>query len=712
MTSPRSFPDCARLAVLLLGVLASASFLPGAAAPSATITVDANHKLGVVPRLVFGQNVEAADDKDIFTTETSRELLLSGKGHWDPQRRAPVPAVVEHARELGMTALRYPGGCLGHNYDWRMAVGPLEERGDWQFGIDEWIRFCREIGAEPMMTMSTYVLPLDELPAHSADLVEYLNAPATPDHPWAMKRAAAGHPEPYGVRWFELGNESDHGNHNLIPLRKLTPHEYAAYARATAAAMRRVDPTIQIGIILAPGDATDVYASWNTTVMREAGDIADFVVIHIYAPNSPKLLRHGLDREMMQSAMAVVDQVDHYIQSYHRMIREMCGRDLPLAVTEYNSLAPDYHEDHGSELLPFRFSYGAALESADLLRVFLKPENRIFAANYWQYFNGYFGLLRKPPEATTYEKKPMYHLYRLWTKHLGETIVAATVDGPRATFPGMGMTAPAQGDHFIPSVRLGELEFWPHADFSAFDIPGLSARREGDRYVIQLDKFSGKLFPTMATISATRFGADRSYDFAVSFEARFLPEPGSFIAPLGARITDERGFNRTPLGQQQSLSSMSTEVNGATTPEWRTFRTYCEGLVDSKGLQIQAMLETLGREVSGRLEFRNFQIEAYSQEQFPAYELVTTTAMLSEDGNTLYVIVFNKSDSESVDLTVNLKGFIPHSAKEWQVTGQSLFSSEGVAETTTARPLRVSGQGLSHALPPSSMTALEFYRQP
>lgn len=708
MSTPVSSSVCAVLASAAFALLSPATSPAGG---SASLTVNAGQKLGQVPRLVFGQNIESADNKGIFEPTTDLWLLQTAKGHWDPVNRVPVAEVVEHARDLGMSALRYPGGCLTHNFDWRMAAGPVDERGDWMFGIDEWIKLCRAIGAEPMMTVSAYVLPLEEMPAHAAGLVEYLNAPATPEHPWAMKRAAGGHPEPYGVRWFELGNESDHGNHSVIPQRKFTPQEYATYARTTAAAMRQVDPTIQIGVIMVPGDATDVYSSWNTTVMREAGESADFVVIHIYSPNSPKMLRRGLEREFMQGCMAAPEQVEHQIQSYHRMIREMCGRDLPLAVTEYNSLAPDYHEDHGNQLLPFRFTYGAALESADLLRVFLKPESRVFSAHYWQYFNGYFGLLRKPRDATSYEKKPMYHLYRLWTQHLGAELVSAIVDSPRATFAGMAMTARAEGDQYIPSVRLGELDFWPHADFSDFDANGLSARREGDTYVIQLDKFSGEAYPAMATLPATQFGEDGGYDFDVSFEARFIPEAGSFIAPLGARIADGRGFNRTPQGQQQSLSSMATEVNGVTSPEWRTFRTYCEGLIDSRGVQIQAQLETLGHEVSGRLEFRHFKVEVYSQDQFPAYSLVTSTATLSEDGNTLYVVVFNKSADDAIDLTINLEDFPADSAKEWQVTGPSLLSTDGVGETTTARPLTLTGASLTHTLPPRSMTALEFYRQ-
>jgi len=201
------------------------------ALPEATIHVDASHVLGPVNRQVLGQGIEAAYGDGIFTPFGSSfpwmaNKIRTGDGLWDPEQKHVYPEVLAAAKDIGLSMLRYPGGCLNHTFDWRKAVGPLDQRGDWLFGVDEYIEACRELHAQPVIILPEYLQPLDQLPQNCAEFVEYLNAPATPDHPWAMKRKEWGHPEPYHVTWFELGNESIHGNHNVRPFVAYSPEEY------------------------------------------------------------------------------------------------------------------------------------------------------------------------------------------------------------------------------------------------------------------------------------------------------------------------------------------------------------------------------------------------------------------------------------------------------------------------------------------------------
>src|SRR5205814_1395790 len=129
---------------------------------SGTIEVDGNQSLGPVNKLVFGHNLEAADSAGIFGP-TQKDKILRGDGFWLPDKQTPSEVMVKKAREIGMKMLRYPGGCLAHNFDWRKAVGPKEDRGDWQFGLDEYLLVCKEVGALPMITVSDYVLPAEEM---------------------------------------------------------------------------------------------------------------------------------------------------------------------------------------------------------------------------------------------------------------------------------------------------------------------------------------------------------------------------------------------------------------------------------------------------------------------------------------------------------------------------------------------------------------------
>lgn len=135
--------------------------------------------------------------------------------------------------------IRFPGGCLVHGvgihnyYDWKHSVGPVEQRRSGRnlwgyhqtrgFGYFEFFQFCEDIGAKPLPVVTAGVccqhsgnspgrgqegLPLDEMPSYIRDvldLVEWANGPATSK--WGAVRAAAGHPEPFGLKYLGVGNE-------------------------------------------------------------------------------------------------------------------------------------------------------------------------------------------------------------------------------------------------------------------------------------------------------------------------------------------------------------------------------------------------------------------------------------------------------------------------------------------------------------------------
>ncbi|MDR1282684.1 MAG: carbohydrate-binding protein CenC, partial [Opitutaceae bacterium] len=420
-----------------------------APAPEAQITVDAAKITGPVNRLIFGHNIEAADPYGIFSDQ--HRPSNTGHGFWDPRTRTFVARAIAAAEAVNIGALRYPGGSLANNHDWRKTVGPLSGRPAFQFGVDEYIALCRRLGAEPVFTVSDYALPADEMPAHAAALVEYLNAPAIPAHPWAMKRAAWGNPEPYGVKWFELGNETSFGNHHskhdLIPLRRYTPEQYVDYARDCAAAMRAIDPAIKIGVVTVPGDARNIDLEWNRVLFRDAVPFADFVVLHFYTPgisNNPPDTRAAL-----QACLAVGDQLAARLAQYRAAIRAASGRDLPLALTEYNIGAIQDHP------FPFRYSFAAGLFSTDFICLCLQPENGVMLANYWQLINGYWGAIRTAEGGFT--ERATYPLFRLLGQHTEKLLLATDVRTPRGTFPGFSGVNATLGDHPSPTRPLQNL---------------------------------------------------------------------------------------------------------------------------------------------------------------------------------------------------------------------------------------------------------------
>jgi alpha-L-arabinofuranosidase len=681
------------LTILFLPVLLHAQTPapdPNSAPPaSAVISVDAASSPGPVNRLVFGQNLTAADSARIFSSNTTDlSIIETAGGFWDPAKKAPVPAILDRSREAAIAMLRYPGGSYVHNYDWHKAVGPLESRGNWKFGIDEYLSLCKTLGAEPIFTVSDYVLPADQMPANAAGLVEYLNAPATPDHPWAMKRKDWGHPDPYGVKWFELGNESAEGNMRVLPRRVYTPEQYAAYANATAAAMRAVDPTIKIGIVTMPGPGTTVECAWNRTVVQLAGKSADYLIIHLYGPEIGKNVSQA---EFFQGCMASVDQDARHLDEFRALALRELGHELPLAITEYNGPCPDRGET--------RLSYGVALECADLLRVYLQPEHQVLGATYWQFLNGPFGMVQSKPNDSTIVEAPAFPLYALWAAHLGTRLATTQVDGARATFSGAGSVYPATGGTYAPSRSLGQLA--TDGQFSKGEIkPGITLDGgTGGAFTLRLDGVTGTAYPHLALFPRPVGAGALNYN--VSFEARFVPDPGSAVVPLAVGVEDSRGW---------PVTHSAIVIDGIGT-DWKSFQETYQALPDTTAVEMQGRLTFGNAKISGQIEVRGLKIEAFSAPQFPAYALLTASASLSEDGKTLHLIVFNKSADQDIPAQLHVAGFHPASASIYEVNGPGFDAKGGVTETVQGAPLDLTGAEPQHVFPAHSMTAIDFVAQ-
>lgn len=195
--------------------------------------------------------------------------------------------VVELAKTMAVPLLRWPGGGFTDTYDWRVGMGPRDRRPPHplgiyanedgydsrvdpsDFGIDEFIHFSRLIGAEPYLTANFGT----GSPEQAREWVEYCNGPATSE--WGARRAANGHPEPYNVKTWGVGNES----WLSIEPGYSTPEGYATYFNEFADAMRKADPEIKI---VAVGDTLGAPGNWNETVARISSTRTDYLSLHYY----------------------------------------------------------------------------------------------------------------------------------------------------------------------------------------------------------------------------------------------------------------------------------------------------------------------------------------------------------------------------------------------------------------------------------------------
>ena len=124
--------------------------------------------------------------------------------------------------------MRFPGGCYiegGNRYQWRHTVGPVEERlgiynSHWGYpvtngmGFHEFLQLAEDLGAEPMFVVNMGMghgwvqdyQHIQDFIQEALDALEYANGDASTV--WGAKRIAAGHPEPFGMRLIEIGNEN------------------------------------------------------------------------------------------------------------------------------------------------------------------------------------------------------------------------------------------------------------------------------------------------------------------------------------------------------------------------------------------------------------------------------------------------------------------------------------------------------------------------
>lgn len=172
-----------------------------------SIAVDPDTKVREISDAMFGINHRYHND---------------GYSSWDAVNQRMEPEFDRLAKEASFGSVRYPGGTVANLYDWKKAIGPFADRkktihGNTRepitpnFGVNEAMKWIYdELDAE-----AVWVYAMGQGSAEdAADLFEYLNAPADGDltNPnggtdWAEVRKENGHPEPYGVTRFEIGNE-------------------------------------------------------------------------------------------------------------------------------------------------------------------------------------------------------------------------------------------------------------------------------------------------------------------------------------------------------------------------------------------------------------------------------------------------------------------------------------------------------------------------
>jgi alpha-N-arabinofuranosidase len=345
-------------------VRVSVSLVWGAGATNRqTVTIDSLTSAWATVPLAFQSAVDHTDGQI--------EITAIGPGTLRVGAVSLMPAdnvqgwrheVVDVLKSLRSGVYRWPGGNFVSAHDWRDAIGDPDQRPPiwdpvWRavqsndVGTDEFMALCRLTNVEPYITVNSGFGDARS----AAEYVEYANGPATT--PWGAKRAANGHPEPYHVRYWNIGNEMwGSYQYGYMPLA-----QYVVKHNLFARAMRKVDPTI---VLIGSGAMPDTMtgskeslklsdklvpeylgpADWTGALFQHCLDDMDMISEHYYnydshfdlaratqVPNDPN---EPLVDWMRRPANHIRIKYEEY-QEYLDRIPALKKKPIPIALDEY-----------------------------------------------------------------------------------------------------------------------------------------------------------------------------------------------------------------------------------------------------------------------------------------------------------------------------------------------------------------------------------------
>lgn len=292
--------------------------------------------------------------------------------------------VMEMTRALNAGMMRLAGNYISA-YHWQQAIGPVYERpcvineawGGWTnkyFGTDEFIQFCRDLNVEPLICVNDG----SGTPEEAAAWVEYCNGDA--DTPMGKLRAANGHLEPYGVKFWEIGNEV----WGPWQVGHCSAEQFAERCTRFAQSMKAVDSGIKL---MACGHSN---MDWNKIVLEHAAEHIDFLTLHLYHGCARFGMNERTPKEERYKAMVSYPEwTRDTLQRLRDMIRS--GEryaHLKLAITEYNTM---YYPNTSRKGLPNEHTLEAAVANAANLNEFIRNSDIVEIGSFSDLVNGWLG---------------------------------------------------------------------------------------------------------------------------------------------------------------------------------------------------------------------------------------------------------------------------------------------------------------------------------
>ncbi len=661
------------------------------------IVIETKMENETVNKKVFGNNLLGFDPSINYESwKPATRIMDYGAGIWDGKGENPVEEVLCLAKESGISVLRFPGGCGTHHYNWKETIG--KKRRHYWFGLDEFLHVAETLMAEPVITVSYFTGGPDD----AADLVEYLNMPNDGSNPrggvdWASMRAKNGHPKPYNVKYLEIGNEVYHGDHQYI--KRVQANEYAKRYLLYYQQIKSVDGTVLVSAVLHN-------SKWNRCVMEKIGEKIDFGSIHIYPslPQGEDLATWKTEEIFRYIFASPIFKWELQIKELLDLLRTKAGQDGPLAVTEYNGMFVQ------KDPVPYRHTLGNALLNAELLRIFIKPENHILIANHWNFVNEYWGMIANGFNGDyralnrPYFKRPNYYVFQLYNEHFGDILIDTDVQSKSYALP-----AEPLFDHLKEKFHGRDGMFGKNERLSSWKITafaGVKVEVKDGQIIINFQ--NPQRFNYYHTVKYTRVRPGTFYRLSGYIKTENLEDNNG----VRLEVQDIRGWTNT------HSAAFTREITGTT--DWQYVDVIYRTLPDAQSVRIIARRVGEAGPLRGKAFFKDVKYQQWIPKRYTEIPYLSVSASKREAGDKVYLMVINKNLEESIPATIDLKDFIPASkADAWALNGPSVEATnekdhDNVKVTHEEFEIWKQGDGIKSSFEftfePHSLTAIEIER--
>jgi alpha-N-arabinofuranosidase len=338
--------------------------------------------------------------------------------------------VIEALRELKVPIVRWPGGCFVSSYHWLDGIGierfPTYDKA-WKveepntFGTDEYIRWCRLIGAEPYICTNAGTGTAEEM----SDWVEYCNLDIGK---YARMRQSTGHKDPYNVLYWSVGNEN-WGSHEI---GAKTIAEWGGLVRESSKMMRAVTPGLKLFAAALPDK------NWTVPLLKEAGYMLDYVSIHGYwdplwavnniSPYLDCMMQTKLPEEDILRTIGILDETgfrgkikiafdEWNLRGWHHPVLGDFRKDMDYKARDKNDINSTY-------------TMADALFSACFLNACMRNARDVEIACFSPVVNAR-GALFVHPEGMV--KRTTFHVFNLYANNLEKNVLPIEISAEKLT---------------------------------------------------------------------------------------------------------------------------------------------------------------------------------------------------------------------------------------------------------------------------------------